>query len=175
MIAALVAGLLLPQVVHLRWPFQAHEWRPLEWSSAHQGDDRFAQDWIRIGSRSDDEPLVAPLSGIVIQAEWTCSGYGRTIVIYDPERELAVRLAHLASLEVAAGDTALAGVTRIGTVGKSGPRSDCPNGGSGPWIAHAHISVYRHVRRENLSGQPINSVEIGRRASPFAAAFLLVQ
>lgn len=162
---------LVNSVVVLSWPFDAGAWHRLEGSPGHYGDDRYAQDWTRDGAHGP--PLRAPISGTVVQAAWTCSGYGRTIVILDDARDIAVRIAHLSSIAVTTGEHVDGGETLIGRVGNSGPRDDC-GVATGPMLPHAHIAVYRNIDRNGTSPRPINAVDIGDAHSPYAVPFVLL-
>lgn len=140
--------------VRLAWPFLESSWlRAGVQSQAHVGDDRYAQDWLLVGGDAQGRAVVAPLSGVVVQSDWTCSPYGKTVTIWDKTRRLAVRFAHLDRLLVENGEAIVVG-QQVGTVGRSGPAPWCAAAGfKGPSLPHLHIAVYRNVLDPN--GRPI--------------------
>lgn len=161
---------LVADVVVLEWPFSGERagWHAVSTvSRAHRGDDARAQDWVKVAGPSLGEPVVSPMAGLVVQAEWTCTSYGRTIVVWDPARKLAVRLAHLETIAVALDEWVGAGQV-IGAIGQSGPARGCPpSSSSAPGVAHLHIALYRNVM--DPSGRPVSFVGLG--ASHHAARF----
>ena len=171
--ALLLLGLPPAQnAVVLRWPFVTEGWSQLIGSAAHDGDDRFAQDWYRSSEGTEGESVAAPLDGVVVAAGWSCAGYGRQVVILDSTRSLAVRLAHLRNVAVVVGQTVIAARTIVGTVGRTGSRRDCEIQRPGPRVAHLHVVAYR-VSNTDLDRRPISIVYVGRRPSPFAVPFHL--
>jgi murein DD-endopeptidase MepM/ murein hydrolase activator NlpD len=131
----------------MQWPFVTSGWFPVEGSAAHVGEGRCAQDWARspLEGPTRGEPIVAPISGQVLTAEWGCTSYGRTIVLIKPSQRVIIRLAHLDEMFVKPGDAVLAGETVLGLVGASGPAPACkPSSLQAPVHAHLHVSAYEY-------------------------------
>ena len=86
--------------------------------STHSGADYYARDM----SRNDGQPSAGQLvyagySGWVVRAGWD-GGYGNVVVIWDPNRSVCTRYAHLQSVIVAKGQY-ISIHTRIGYVGNT--------------------------------------------------------
>jgi hypothetical protein len=167
--AALVVILAqLGPVVELEWPFETGGWVQLETGPAHHGDDRFAQDWVRSDGATDGRIVLAPLTGRIVQAEWSCVSYGMTIVIWDEAAHRAVRMAHLSRIDVSPGDAVRAG-DRVGIVGRTGPAPWCPKNPFGsPTLAHLHIVAYMEVI--DPAARPVSAVGLSG-VSPYAERF----
>jgi hypothetical protein len=171
--ALLLAGISGQVVAEIAWPFVTDGWIRAEGSPAHRGDDEHAQDWIRSGPSGPmrGDPVLASISGRVVAATWSCSSYGKTVVLLDPLKRLAIRVAHLDDILVAVGNLVEASQTVIGTVGSTGPKADCPAAGMRPpEYPHLHIAVYRNA--DSTLERPINLISFAPN-SPFAASFLL--
>jgi murein DD-endopeptidase MepM/ murein hydrolase activator NlpD len=141
---ALVAvGMSASQPVTLGWPFADLDWvQPPGRSWAHVGDDSLAEDWWRGTSKTHGALVRAPIAGEVIQAERTCSAYGRVVAIYNQPHRILVRLAHLDNFVARQGDRVLQ-KDSIGIVGRSGPRANFGSEQKEPQFAHLHVAVYR--------------------------------
>lgn len=125
------------ECTRLDWPFRTPAWERVVGSTAHQGDDLFAQDWRPVPFMVEAEGLsvLAPMNGTVLVARDSGSGYGGTVVVWDM-RELAVRVAHLDTIDVREGHEVVGGSTRLGQVRPSQHER---------W-PHVHIALYGGVR-----------------------------
>lgn len=159
-------------IIMLAWPFDGPDWRALPYGTSHRGDDAFAQDWISTSGVSAGRAVTAPMDGWVVQAEWSCSSYGNTVVVWNRETRLAVRFAHLDRIDVTAGMFVDEGKA-LGTIGRTGPAPWCQSKTFGaPAVPHLHVAVYQHV--DDPSGRPITALSLGK-PSPYAAAFVFIQ
>ena len=101
----------------------------------YNGHPRYCEDWnLEAGGDSDlGEPLVAPWSGVVINAFEAGGAWGKILRIVGlmPSGELVTWMgAHLAAMYVSAGDVVTAG-DPIGTIGNAGGR----------YAAHLHEQI----------------------------------
>lgn len=165
-----LCALLYQHQAVLSWPFRDAGWMEILGSQSHRGDDRFAQDWYNGNNTTEGQPISAPIDGLIVVSEWACTGYGQQIVIFDVDRALAVRLAHLRTRALRVGDHVTAGRTIVGTVGRTGSAPDCAIQALGPEIAHLHLAAYAVSAERELS-RPITSVAIGGARSPYALPF----
>ena len=105
--------------------------------SSHSMADFYARDFSRIDRTQEGKAVFASTSGssqgYVIRAAWT-DAYGRSVVIYYPNLQKAIRYSHLQDITVSLGQW-IYRRTLIGHVGNSG----C--GGT----AHLHMCAYAHV------------------------------
>lgn len=128
--------------VQLAWPFVTDGWFEAFGSISHVGPDAKAQDWLRSAHHgaTRGEPVLAPMNGSIVQAEWSCSSYGKTVVIANADYQ--VRIAHLEEISVHVGEYAHRGETVLGLLGRTGPAPRCEAGIlAAPREAHLHISA----------------------------------
>jgi murein DD-endopeptidase MepM/ murein hydrolase activator NlpD len=167
-----VGTLLLALGITLAWPFDDSEWYvlPASSQSSHRGDEAHAQDWLPGRGAASGRIVRAAIKGVVVQSEWSCSSFGRTIVIWNQRASVGVRFAHLQAIQVSVGDSVDLGDV-VGTVGASGPAPWCQTGSLGPpRVAHLHIAAYRNVTVP--VGRPVHSVSLGSDPT-FAVPFVL--
>lgn len=152
-------------------PFDTTGWTLTQYTSApgshdHNGDDNFANDWARGCGQTAGQNLFAGITGLVVYAGWSSIGYGNTVVLYDSESLFALRYAHLDTISVSVGTIAVAGITRLGTVGNTGnTKGSCA---SSPG-AHLHIVLYKNVADPNFG--PVTQPTFGDPATQHAALF----
>lgn len=152
-------------IIDLPWIFVTENWIEIVGSTAHRGDDVFAQDWRRKpGGETAGQAVCAAVSGVVAYTGQH-EGFGLTAVLWEPERQLAVRYAHLDQIAVAPGQSVIAGVSIIGRVGSSGLRH--------PSMAHIHVAVY--TAPDPRAERPLRWVDLAPVDSPFARRFRLVK
>lgn len=152
-------------------PFDTTGWSLTQYTSAfgardHNGDDNYANDWARgTCDLTEGQNAFASITGLVVYAGLTTS-YGNTVVLYDSETQFALRYAHLQTISVQLGTIAVAGVTKIGTVGNTGHVfGSCPTYPG----AHLHIALYKNVTDPNAD--PVTHVTVTDPATSHAALF----
>jgi len=109
------------------------------WRFTHSGADLYARDLSRAGCTG--VRVYAGFTGKVIRAR-NDGGYGKTVVIYDRNRHVAVRYSHLSVIGVYKGQWVSWGqyVGKVGSTGFS----------SGP---HLHLAAYENINDNH--GNPI--------------------
>ena len=151
---ALATWLLLPgclarsEPVELSWPFVTEGWFRVYGSLAHVGSDAEAQDWARHAEYGPTrgDPILSPLTGTVVEAAWSCTSYGKTIVVANAG--LRVRVAHLEQIFVRPAERVRQGETVLGAVGSSGPSPGCgPSVLGPPPSPHLHVAAGRVPRK----------------------------
>ena len=107
----------------------------------HSGAEYYARDLNRDDGTDYGKKVYAGFSGRVIKAG-DDGGYGKTVVIYDSSRHVAIRYAHLSYISVRKGDWV--NIRQyIGKVGNTGNSTG----------SHLHIVGYENINDNN--GNPI--------------------
>lgn len=169
LLCSLISGISAP--IQLLWPFVTDGWFEEGGSPAHRGDDMFAQDW-RHTERSLGATVLAPLNGLVVSADWTCSGYGKQVVIFDAVR----RLASSEGRAPGSDSGAPARIRRSGSLG-AGYRGAIRlrprmwRRSFGPPSPHVHVAVYGGLVHADADARPFGRVLLGDPTSPFARKF----
>lgn len=99
--------------------------------STHSGADYYSRDLTRSGAYG--KPIYAGISGRVVVAR-DDGAYGKTVVIYDASRRVALRYAHLSSIGVSHNQWVNPG-QYIGKVGNTGNVTG----------THLHINGYENI------------------------------
>lgn len=106
--------------------------------NSHTGADYYARDLSRSdGTNSSGKPIYAGFDGWVVRAG-DDGGYGKSVVIWDPNRSVCIRYAHLSYVAVGKGWW-ISTNTYVGNVGNT----------PGGFTPHLHIVGYEHVPVSN--------------------------
>ena len=101
----------------------------------HTGSDYYARDMSRYDGQTAGQKVYSGYCGTVVRAGWV-DGYGNAVVIWDRNRSVATRYAHLQSIDpsIYLGQYICQGKV-IGRVGNT----------PGGFSAHLHLASYEHV------------------------------
>jgi len=119
--------------------------------ATHKGVDKYADD-INWGNGWEDNHrgLYASISGQVI-FRGNVNDWGNQVIIYDKNLKIAVRYAHLDSMNVSEGNYVTT-QSKIGTLGNTG-NSSAP---------HLHLSVYKNIDSTAISNLSRGSTPHGK-------------
>lgn len=113
-------------------------------SWTHSGADYYARDLNQSGWDDYKKKVYAGFHGRVVRARDMGDGYGKTVVIYDASRHVAIRYSHLYSIAVSKGQWV--NIRQyIGRLGNSG-------NSTGP---HLHLCAYENIDHFDDDGYPV--------------------